>query len=153
MPYLHAIRDSHLFFPSFKPYTTQTVHYPKFSDTSNLKTSKTRDSHECHEVKRLVCRRPCVFEAENAVSVGVLCLIFMPFGTVTYFFLLLNRTLPKPYTTQNSLIRQGQTSIPAKAVNSACFREIIGDRVPISIGKKAAKKKCIFSRFLLTIEN
>jgi len=57
----------------------------------------------------------------------------------------------KPYTTQNSLISQGQTSIPAKAINSACFREIIVDRVPISIGKKAAKKSAFLVIFLLTI--
>jgi hypothetical protein len=43
------------------------------------------DCPEWHEVKRSVYRRPCLFEAENAVWVGVLCLIFMPFVTVPGF--------------------------------------------------------------------
>ena len=41
--------------------------------------------YECHEVKRSVYQRPCLFEAENAVWVGVLCLIFMPFVSGTFF--------------------------------------------------------------------
>ncbi len=74
-------------------------------------------------------------------------LLVLLLGTVTYFF----PFLFKPYTTQNSLIRQGQTSIPAKARNSACFREIIGDRVPISIVKKDGQKKCFFCHFFVDI--
>ena len=41
-----------------------------------------------------------------------------------------------------------QTSIPAKARNSASFKDIIGDRVPISIEKEPLKK-VHFSPFLL----
>jgi len=67
-----------------------------------------------------------------------------PFRTVTYF----SPFLFKPYATQNFLIRQGQTSIPAKARKSAYLREIVGDRVPISIVKMATKK-AFFLPFLL----
>ena len=38
-------------------------------------------------------------------------------------------------------------AIPANARNSACFRDIIGDRVPISIRKRMTKKKLLFGRF------
>jgi len=53
-----------------------------------------------------------------------------------FFFSLLARTIPKP-------------AIPVNPRNPAHFKEIIGDIVRISIGKRAAKKST-FLAFLLT---
>jgi hypothetical protein len=54
-------------------------------------------------------------------------------------------------TSDESRIIIPKTAIPANTMNSARFREIIEDRIRISIEKEGTKKSAFFYHFLLTI--